>query len=159
MALQTGRMQMRGAREAAQVLKKLPLATRRKVLRAAARKAANVARNAVKQRAPVGPMPAQARKGKRATYGKLKDQIRTKRDRKSSSPDAEVYVVDTGKAYWGFFYERGQSTQKPRPFFVPAFEASIGNMTTAMRDELAKGVIREAKKLAGPIGSTLKRRR
>ena len=154
-----GTMAITGAREAAKVLKSLPKKTRRKVLRATVRKPAQLARKAIRARAPVGPIPASARKGKRKTYGKIKDQIRAKRDGSRSSPTREVVVVDTGKAFWAFFYEKGTSKQPPRPFFVSAFEGELTPMIRKMVETLRNGVIREAKKLAGPLGSTLGRRR
>ncbi len=154
-----GAMTLTGAREAAKVLKRLPKATQRKVLRAAVRKPAQLARDAIRVRAPVGPIPAALRKGKRKSYGKLWHEIRAKRDKASSSQTREVVVVDTGRAFWGFFYEKGTSRQPPRPFFVPTFQGKTRVMIKTMVKVLRKGVIRETKKLAGPIGSTLKRRR
>lgn len=156
-----GKMQVTGTRQLVAALNKLPKKTKQKVLRGAVRKGARIFQKEVKARAPVGPIPAAARKGKRRTYGKLKDQIRVFRRRRGGSPTQEVFVVDVGKAFWGAFleYERGTSRQPPRPFFRRAIGSKTTEAVNVIRTQLTKGVIREAKKLAGPIGSTLKRRR
>jgi len=157
MPAKSGTMKVQGAKEAARVLKKLPTEVRRKVLRAAARKPATILKKAVIARAPSG--PEIERTGPRASYGKLKEEIRVFRASRMSGRTRESVIVDIGRAFWGKFLERGTSKMTPKPFMVPAFEASVTEMVRAMRDTLGKGIEREAKKLAGPLGSTLKKRR
>ena len=57
--------------------------------------------------------------------------------------------VDTGKSFWGVFYELGTRYQPARPWFAPAFERARQAMIDNLAKRLKIGIEKEAKKLRG----------
>ncbi|MBO1003738.1 HK97-gp10 family putative phage morphogenesis protein [Pseudogracilibacillus auburnensis] len=50
--------------------------------------------------------------------------------------EAEVYVEQQGKAYYGYFHEVGTSKMRARPFMGPAFNASKMKIERAIADKI-----------------------
>lgn len=139
---------IKGAQELRQVLRQLPDRVQKRVLAAAVRKGANVVRDAVIARAPVGTELDRHRKH-------LYQQINVRAIR-GNNPQRVALAVSTGAAYWGNFAEFGTRHQPARPFMRPAFEASAGQALAAIGVAIGKGVEREAAILAGPYARARK---
>lgn len=138
------RSQVTGLKECNEVLKRLPERVQKRVLANAVRAGATVVNRAVKAAAPVGDEKSPASK----QYGSIKQNIRVQRLRKVPKT-AAGHRVWTKDAFWAMFYEFGTSRQPARPFFRPAWDASLSEAVARIRERLAAGVEREAKKLAG----------
>ncbi len=132
-----------GLADARKALRQLPVNVERKVLRAAVRSGAAVTKAAVKAAAPVGDEPSKIS----AKFGHLKDNIRVIRLKRDIPKGSAQYRVDTGKAPQGFWREFGTSKQPARPWFRPAVDSSFAKAVNKMKEQLAKGVAREAEKL------------
>jgi HK97 gp10 family phage protein len=155
------RSTIRGAKELDAVLKKLPPAIAKKVLPGAVMTGAQVVRRAAKARAPDSGAPAKLRKRKATAknYGKLKDNIIARRDRRDMSASVTVRV-GIGRAFWGIFSEFGTSKQSARPWFRPAWEESKRRALDAIGKSLGRRLEKAAVRLAGPFAkSGLARRR
>ena len=50
--------------------------------------------------------------------------------------EAEVYVDQQGKAYYGYFHEVGTSKMRAQPFMGPAFNASKTKIELAMANNI-----------------------
>lgn len=133
-----------GLAEARSALKRLPPNVQRRVLRAAVRAGATVLRKEVRARAPVG--DEQSEYSKR--YGTTRKNIRIIRLKRGIPADAAAFRVDTGDAMQAYWYEYGTRHQPARPFFRPAVDQAWQRAVNAMKERLAAGIEREARKLA-----------
>ena len=80
-------------------------------------------------------------------YGPLRKNIfvkASKRDKKSGTRGA---YITTGKAFWGFFYEKGTRHQPARPWFLPAFSAVSDLIIKRFADNVSEGILKEVEKL------------
>lgn len=137
-----------GFKELDAVLKELPQTMQKQVLAGAVAAGARVIRREVKAATPVGQDPSPASQ----KYGRAKDNVRIARLRRIRRAVAG-YRVSMGRAFWMTWYEFGSSHQPARPFFRPAFERASSEAIKAMRENMAKGLERAAKRLAGKYGS------
>jgi HK97 gp10 family phage protein len=55
--------------------------------------------------------------------------------------------IDTGKAFWGYFIEKGTAHQPAQPWFDPAFRGAVGKVLAKLETLLDKGITDEFKKL------------
>ena len=132
-----------GLKEARAALKLLPDRVQKRVQGAATRSGATVMRAEARRDAPVGDEPSEASK----KYGSLKSNIRIiklKRVPKGTTG----YRVNTGDAFWGVILEVGSRFMAARPWFRPAIDRSRDKALDKMRERLAAGIEREAKKLS-----------
>lgn len=133
-----------GLSDARAILKKLPQNVQRRVLRQATRAGASVLRLAVRRAAPIGDQPsALADK-----FGPLKTNIRVIRLKRGIPKDQAEYRVDTGDSPQGFWREFGTSRQPAQPWFRPAVDSAWDKAVARIKERLARGVEREAVKLA-----------
>jgi len=136
-----------GLAEMRRVLKMLPDRVQKRVMRNAVRSAAVVMRKSVQSAAPVGAESSKAS----AKYGRLRQNIRVLR-LKRVPRGSEAARVDTGRAFWGVWYEFGSSRQPPRPWFRPAVDTASDASVERLRERLAAGILKEALALAGASG-------
>jgi HK97 gp10 family phage protein len=141
--------QITGASEINKVLKQLPDRTQKRQLQAAARKGANVIRDAAVARAPFGTEQAAGK------YGHLRDNIKVTAARGNNASSVRV-VINTGKAFWGNFLEFGTRFISARPFMRPALDETAGKAIGEVGKALGKGVEKEAAILAGPYAKARK---
>jgi HK97 gp10 family phage protein len=139
------KIRLTGVKELNAALRQLPQRMQDRVYNAAVAAGARDFRNAVKQATPVGAEDPHPK------YGRGRDNIRMTRDRERPK-GAPRYIVHIGRAFWLMFYEFGTSRQPQRAFFRPAFDAGAERALRKMTDALARGLAREAKKLAGQYG-------
>ena len=64
-------------------------------------------------------------------------KIETKKNVTSTQKGA---VISTGNAFWAWFYEFGSRHQPARPWFRPAFAASVDQVLAALKDRLGNGI-------------------
>lgn len=134
---------VRGFKELDAVLKELPPAMQKSVLAPAVAAGARVMRREIKAATPVGADPSEASQ----TYGRARDNVVISRLRRLRRAVAG-YRVSMGRAFWMTWYEFGTSRQPARPFFRPAVERATSEAVKAMRDALARGLERAARRLA-----------
>lgn len=138
-----------GFREAQALLKQLPQNVENRVLQAATMAAAREMRKTVKANAP----KSTGKRSKASLEYKRLSQNITARPLKSAKRKGQRGArVSTGKAFWGYILEFGSRFIAARPWFRPAVESSREQATKALRDGLAKGLDREAEKLARKYG-------
>ena len=140
-----------GFKEMEKVLKELPPTLARKQLRQAVRAGATAVRRNVKSAAPTGAGT------EHPTYGRLKDNIRITLNRRSRAP--VHYWVHTDRAFWGMFIEFGTRYIAAKPWFRPAFEQAQAAAISRIADRLRKGLVKEARALAGRYRSLSKQQR
>jgi HK97 gp10 family phage protein len=143
-----------GLAEARDLLRRLPERVQKRVQRQAVRAAATTMRGEIRKAAPRGKEPSKASK----QYGPLHRNIRIIRLRRVP-PGADAFRVDTGNAFWSVLYEFGTSRQPPRAWFRPAVDTAAEAALNRMREQLAKGIEREASALAGSYSSARSRLR
>ena len=102
---------------------------------------ARVARRHVQSVAPRGSQPPHPK------YGRLRDNIRVAATARTA-PEFTV-AVHTGRAFWGSFLEFGTATMAARPWFTSAFEAASEAALRELGEACARGINREAERLAG----------
>jgi HK97 gp10 family phage protein len=142
---------MSGFKELEKALKALGPEVATKTGAAAARKATNVMRDAVKDRAPFDPGPTERtwtkKDGSKSTadYGHLKDNIKTKKV-KARKNHTVAFEVTTGNAFWGRFSENGTEHEPAKPWFKPALDDVAPKVVETLQAELKKGVDRAARK-------------
>ena len=132
-----------GLEQLDKLLRQLPERTERKVLQSAVTSSVREARKKIKAAAPVGQNPSSAQK--KYGYGKLKKELRVlrlKRVRKNE----RAARIDTGNAFWAFFYELGTRKQSARPFFGNAFRSAEDAMIKKLAERLRAGIEREVRK-------------
>ena len=159
------KIELLGADELNDTIKKLPKELAEKVYLQALRKGSNMVRDKAKERAPYGRdfskrSYTKKRKGiERTELFKLRDQIKVTVTTKTDISFA--IAVHIGAAYWGMFQEFGTSKMSARPWFRPAFDETVQAALDTIGKELGKGIERAATRLAGPLSKSglLKRRR
>lgn len=134
--------------EMRRLLRELPIQAEKRVLQAATNAGAREWLKSVKAAAPVGdePSPASQR------YGTLKKNLRM-RPFRNPRPGFRGSRVSTRDAFWGFFYEFGTKHQAARPWFRPAIESANGAAIRAFNAAIARGLVREATRLANRFGT------
>ena len=139
-----------GINELKRVMRRLPARMETRVLASATAAAATVIRKEMEETAP-------------ADTGRLRRSIRTKRARKSDSPAHGVRyrIAALRSAFHGAILERGTADIPANPWMRRAYDNARDQAIRRWVDVGAKAVIREAKKLAGPLSKSglLKRRR
>lgn len=142
-----GNVKLEGVEELAKLLDELPLRVEKSVVRSAARAGATVIKKAVTDRAPVHGGDRQSKTSER--YGPIKSKIKLARLKRGIG-----YGITTGSAFYAKFIEFGFTDRAgrfhpPKPWFRPAVEGSLSDAVAKVIDSLAKGIAREAAKLAG----------
>lgn len=142
---------MDGFKDLEKTLKALGPEVATKTGAAAARKATNVMRDAVKDAAPYDPSPTERTWTKKdgtvssADYGHLKDNIKTRKTRARKSHTVS-FEVTTGKAFWSRFSEFGTEHEGAKPWFKPALDDVAPKVVETLQTELKKGVEKAARK-------------
>lgn len=142
---------MEGFKELEKALKALGPEVATKTGASAARKATNVIRDTVKDKAPFDPGPTERKWTKKdgsvstADYGHLKDNIKTRKV-KARKSHTVAFEVTTGQAFWGRFSELGTEHEPARPWFKPALDEAAPNAVETLQKELKKGVEKAARK-------------
>jgi len=129
------------------LLAKLPEKVEKQVLQKSVNKAMRAAVKTMKAAVPrhTGEQSAASKQYKAGWKN-----IKVKKLRKVQKGQKAVRM-DTGDAFWLFFYEKGTRYQPARPFFANAFQKSQATVLSTLRDELGKNIEAEARKLAGPL--------
>lgn len=146
-------MNLNGVEALKKVLAELPREHAERVGVAAVRAGAKVIRDEFKASAPVGTGPTdKTRRRKNGqvvkfNYGRLRDNITIKRDKRGAGPHAIKFRIGIGRAFWGMFQEFGTKFQAARPWLRPAFDRSNAAALRVMIESIGKGVAREAAKL------------
>lgn len=83
-------------------------------------------------------------------YGPIRKNIKVKRLRRTDRGQRGARV-DTGKAFWAVFYEKGTRYQPARPWFKQAFENATPKVLANFRDRLQTAIEKEVIKLRGKI--------
>lgn len=138
-------MQMTGLRELGVAMKELDSRVQKRIARSATAAGARVIANEAKKLVPVD-------------TGNLKKNIRTA-NLKPNQPGLQETAVGVrvkGKkddsAYYFRFLEFGTAHMAPRPFLRPAFETKKQEAAGKIKDQLAKRLDAEAKKIGATIG-------
>lgn len=135
---------LQGFEEADKALRELPEQLQKFALQDATRTAIREARKEIKAAAPRGRGVTSVQK--KYGYKKLKNSLRVKNLRRIKKAQAGARV-DTGTAFWAYFYEKGTRNQPARPFFQPAFERSKGRVMKKLSEVLFKNIDKQWKKL------------
>lgn len=136
------KIELHGAKELDAVLRQLPDRVERQVLGAGIRSGATLVRREIMRDAPRGSEPPHPK------YGRLVTNIAV--SKRQVRPGAVGYTVHSGRAFWARFLEFGTRFMAARPFFRPAFDRAAEPAIKRIAAQIAKGVAREAGKLAGP---------
>ncbi len=138
-----------GFKEAASILRQLPLNIENRALQATT---AAGARAVAKQIKAAAPRSTTDRSPASKKFGQLFRNIKVAPFRAARREKGKRgSVVSTKNAFWAYFYEFGTSRQPPRPFFRQAFNAAAPQAIVAMREALGRAVEREAAKLAAKV--------
>jgi HK97 gp10 family phage protein len=159
------KMELLGAKETSDVIKKLPPELAKKVYTAALRKGANVFRDAMKEAAPTDSkynrrhtMSKGKGQSKRTEFIKLRNEIKVSFT-KISTISFEL-AIHVGRAFWGMFLEYGTTKMGARPWARPVYETKKEEALDVTGKALGEGVEKTAARLAGPLNkSGLLRRR
>jgi HK97 gp10 family phage protein len=163
---------IKGGKELADVLKKLPEGMGEKICAASLRAGAKVIQTEAKDSAPVSTVgfSSQSRRDKRTStkntkQGQVTELIHLRDQIKITSARTEGLEtrlkVYTGKAFWAIFLEFGTSKMAARPWLRPAYERVKAIALQAIGNALGKGIETRAKKLAGSLAKSglIKKRR
>lgn len=134
-------MRLEGFKELESKLRDLPQRVQNKVLQKAVNTALREAARDIRQAAP----KSEDRSPASLKYGRLSRNIRVKKLR-PNNPQEKAAVVNTNKAFWGFFLERGTRYISARPWFLPAFKAAETKVLEKLKKILGEGIDREANK-------------
>lgn len=138
-------MQMTGLRELGAAMKELDSRVQKRIARSATAAGARVIANEAKARVPVD-------------KGTVKKNIRTAnlKPNKPGLQETAVGVRVNGKtedsAFHWRYVELGTAKMAPRPFLRPAFEAKKVEAAERIKEQLAKRLDAEAKKVGATIG-------
>ena len=135
-----------GFRELDLLLQKLPQRIENKVLQASTTAGARAMAKEVKAAAPVG---AGKQSPASKQYKRLKQNIKVAPLRIARQKGRRGSRIYTGNAFWGMFLEFGTRFIAARPWFRPAIERSQGAGIKELREGIARGIDREARKLRG----------
>jgi HK97 gp10 family phage protein len=132
-----------GFKELDNALAKLPDNIARRALQGAVTGAMRHARNTIRAAAPVGEEQSEASK----KYGRLSKNIKVGKAKNQDKMSRSAFV-NTGKAFWGYFIEKGTRYIPAAPWFVPAFESATGSILDELKKRLGDRIDKEFKKLA-----------
>ena len=142
-------MKIEGLRELGNALKELDGRVQKRIARSATAAGARVIANDAKQRVPVD-------------KGTVKKNLRTANLKPNQRGLQETAVgvrvkgkTDTSAFHWRFL-EFGTAKMAPKPFLRPAFEAKKGEAAQRIKEQLAKRLDAEAKKIGQTIGKVNK---
>lgn len=124
------------------MLRQLPSNIEKRVLQSAVTSAIREGRKEIKKSTPRGAKQSPASK----KYGALRTNLRVKRLRRTEKNE-KASRVDTGRAFWAVFYEKGTRHQPARPFFEPAFKRAEGAIIKKLAERIKAGIEREVNKL------------
>lgn len=133
-----------GAEELKAALKELPPVMEKQVYDQAVRRGAARFQGILKSVAPRGRVPSKASR----LYGRLVENIRI-RKWKNPKPGIVGYSVGIGRAFWSRWLEYGSSHQQARPFIRPTLIIFEPEFLGLLKADLALGLARAAKRLAG----------
>jgi HK97 gp10 family phage protein len=139
-----------GFKEMDALLKQLPQRVENKVLQKAT---LDTMRSIVKYMRGRAPKDIDERSPASKKYGRLSQNVKakaSKRDRKKGQRGA---YITTGRAFWGFFYEKGTRHQPARPWFLPAFETVKDLVLKRFADKMREGITKEVEKLRNSGGN------
>lgn len=140
----SARFRLTGVNELRRAFRQLPKRTGERVLRNTARAGARVIQSEIKDQAP-------------RQSGELQSEIIIRQDK--SRKDAVVFAVGPStKAFHGMFQEFGTVHQPANPFVRRALALAEGRALLAMVKTLRRAMLREAKKVAGPLTRKQRRR-
>lgn len=144
---------LHGAKELNDVLKKLPGVLQQKVYMQSLRKGAVILRDRAKESAPYGTdfqrrsYLKRSKKGDRTVLVKLRDQIKITVITKTDI--SFQLAIHVGAAYWGMFQEYGTANQPAQPWLRPAFDSKAEEALNTVGKALGEGVEKAAERLAG----------
>lgn len=103
-------------------------------------------------RAGAKPIVEEAKRLAPARSGELRDNIKAQIERRRKGDDERVILIgfDKSVSYRAHFVEFGTSKMPAKPFMRPAMDAMAGEALSEMGRVLARGITREARKLAKP---------
>lgn len=81
----------------------------------------------------------------RARYGHLRENIRVRRP-DSNKATVIRRMVTTGRAFWGYFVDRGTRKMRARPWAFAAVEGAWQRAVDRMSDVIREGVEREGRR-------------
>ena len=136
--------ELKGAAEMERALGELGEDIAAKAGRSAIRAAAKELRDDLKQTAPYRP-GERMRRGK--DFGHLRDNLRV-RFEKSRKPYTIRFVVTIGRAFWGYFQERGTVNMGAKPWAAPTFERKTTQLLNIVLDTLRKRAAAAARRQA-----------
>ena len=143
---------VQGLSELNRVLQQLPDVMQRRVFSSAVGAGARLLKKELIQAAPVGPSTEEIKSKsylyRRGKYGRIRDNIKI-RTRSNWPRRRVVSTIHNGRAFWGYFKEFGTSKETPKPWFRPVWDTQNRAIYQRMVERVAKGLSREAKKLAG----------
>ena len=155
-----GQFRLEGVEELDQLLRKLPQKVGDKVMAGAVRAGANVIRKAASDLAPVRAEETLRRinpakkTGEFRLPGFLKRNIIVQRIKAPDRKTVRFLIGPIREAYYGMFVEFGTRFMSAQPFLRPAFDREKRNAVTKMGQHLGRSVLREARKLAGPLAKS-----
>lgn len=140
-----------GGKELAQAFRALPDAVQKRVLLSAARSTGRVVAKDFADATPRGPR-GRERSPASEKYGAAYENVKVRKLRGT----ALGVLVNWGRAFWMRFREFGTSQQPPRPVMRPLWDSKVGDYLAHFVAGIAKGVQREAKKIANTYGKARK---
>jgi len=150
--------QLTGGKQLVNMLRQLPEQMQQKVLVRATRKGAKIVKEEIQQRAPVGDIDISSEKkaNRKLKYSRKKDayevvKLRSEIKEKliKKSPEEVIFAIHAGRAFWAQFFEFGTRHMSKQPFFRPGFDTASPRALEKMAEDVGKGAIKQAEKLAG----------
>lgn len=143
-----GAVNVEGLKELSDKLKELSATVSARLLKGAAKDAMLPTEQAAKASVPVGSVVHKTYKGRTVTPGfaqrSVKRAVTARRDSKNV---VKAMVGVAREAFYALaFIERGTSKMPARPWLVPAFEATQGQVLQRFKDSLRKRIERAAKR-------------
>jgi HK97 gp10 family phage protein len=133
-----------GFREAHQILQDLPRSIQNRVLQQSCLDGMRSVKKDFKAAAPKHDRGDRSQASQ--TYGTLASNIRVIRLKRLPKGQKGARI-DTGEAFWGYFYEKGTRHQPARPWFLPAFQRAQTAITTALVDSIIKRIAKEIERV------------
>lgn len=138
-------MELKGFFDFEFLLSQLPDRVEKKVMQGAVMAAMREGRKTVR---PAIPAHVDEQSPASKIYGTARKNVRVVR-LKRVPPNARGARIDTGKAFWMFFYEIGTAHQPARPVFAPAVRRATTAIIEKLRESLGAGIEKEAAKFKG----------
>ena len=133
-------VKLSGFNDFSKLLKDLPNRVENKVVQSAVNVAMREGRNEIARAAPDRKYPRSAASKK---YGSLRKNLKVLKLRRVRKGQKGARI-DTGKAFWGQFYEFGTRYQPARPWFGPAFAKASELILKRLYQAVGAGIEREA---------------